>query len=64
MIGFIKFGLAKFGALFTICEALFLGDILAFIINRENVWTWVGLVLLTLFNVAMIIEYYYESRRI
>ena len=57
MIGFIKFGLAKSGAMFPVCEVLFLLDILVFICHRENVWTWVGIVLLGLYNVIMLIEY-------
>ena len=57
MIGFIKFGLAKSGAMFPVCEVLFLLDILVFIFNLENVWTWIGIVLLGLYNIIMFIEY-------
>ena len=57
MIGFIKFGLAKSGAMFLVCEVLFLLDILVFICHRENVWTWVGIILLGLYNIIMLIEY-------
>lgn len=57
MIGFIKFGLAKSGAMFLVCEVLFLLDILVFICHRENVWTWIGIILLGLYNVLMLIEY-------
>jgi hypothetical protein len=57
MIGFIKFGLVKSGAMFLICEVLFLLDILVFICHRENVWTWVGIILLGLYNIIMLIEY-------
>jgi hypothetical protein len=57
MIGFIKFGLAKNGAIFPICEVLFLLDILAFLFNLENVWTWISFVMLGLYNIIMLIEY-------
>ena len=57
MIGFIKFGLAKSGAMFPVCEVLFLLDILVFIFNLENVWTLVGIILLGLYNIIMLIEY-------
>ena len=42
MIGFIKFGLAKSGAMFPICEVLFFLDILVLIIFKEktSIWTW------------------------
>ena len=62
MISFIKFGLAKSRAIFPVCEALFLLDILVFIFNLENVWTWIGIVLLGLYNIIMLIEYYGERR--
>ena len=61
MISFIKFGLAKSGVMFQICEVLFLGDLLVFACHRENVWTWVGIVLLGLYNVILLIEYYGEK---
>jgi len=62
MIGFIKFGLAKNGAMFLISEVLFLLDILIFVCHRENVWTWIGIVLLGLYNIIMLIDYYGERR--
>ena len=60
MIGFIKFGLAKSGAMFPVCEVLFLLDILVFLFNLENVWTWIGTILLGLYNIIMLTEYYRE----
>ena len=57
MIGFIKFGLAKHGSMFPICEVLFLLDILVFICHQENVMTWIGIILLGLYNIIMLIEY-------
>ena len=63
MISFFKFGLAKNGTMFPICEVLFLLDILVFICHRENVWTWIGIILLGLYNVIMLIEYYGERTK-
>ena len=60
MISFFKFGLAKSGAMFPVCEVLFLLDILVFICHRENVWTWIGTILLGLYSVIMLTEYYRE----
>ena len=57
MVNFIKFGLNKSGAMFLISEVLFLLDILFIVLHRENVWTWIGLVLLGLYNLIMLIEY-------
>ena len=62
MINFIKFGLAKSGAMFPIYEVLFLLDILVFICHRENVLIWIGIVLLGLYNIILLIEYYGERR--
>ena len=62
MTNFIKFGLAKSGAMFLISEVLFLLDILVIVLHRENVWTWIGLVLLGLYNVIMLIEYIGERK--
>ena len=62
MIGFIKFGLAKLGSVFLVIEALFLIDILVTILVWPKIYLgfWIGLVLLTLLNIVLIIEWYGE----
>lgn len=57
MLGFFKFGLAKNGSIFLVSEVLFLLDILSIILHRENIWIWIGIVCLGLYNVIMLIEY-------
>lgn len=63
MISFFKFGLAKSGAIFLVSEVLFLLDILVILFNLENVLTWIGTVLLGLYNIIMLIEYYWERTK-
>ena len=62
MTNFIKFGLEKSGAMFLISEVLFLLDILVIVLHRENIWTWIGFVLLGLYNIIMLIEYIGERK--
>ena len=53
MIDFIKFGLKVHGALFPICELFFLMDLTLIILRLDDVWTWIGIVLLGLYNVVI-----------
>ena len=64
MRNFIKFGLAKLGSVFLVIEALFLIDILITILVWPKIYlgSWIGLVLLTLLNIVLIIEWYGERR--
>lgn len=61
MIGFIKFGLNKSGALFPICEVLLLIDLLILILRLGNVWAWIGFIGLIGYNILLVIEYLKQS---
>ena len=65
MRSFVKFGIKTSGAMFIVCEILFLVNLLLIIVvpfADLTIWTWIGIVLLGLYNIIMLIEYYGERR--
>ena len=66
MRSFVKFGIKTSGAMFIVCEILFLVDLclIAIVPFKDlTIWTWIGSVCLGLYNIGLLLLWKKKSSR-